>query len=75
MEAYQRTHDLLTEHRDDVVKLAKQLMDHEVLTYRDVERLIGPRKFVTKVSPFSNRVNLRVSIYPRFWERNLVLED
>lgn len=49
MEAYQRTHELLTEHREDVVKLANQLMEYEVLTYRDVERLIGPRKYPTKV--------------------------
>jgi len=49
MEAYQRTHELLTEHREDVVKLAQQLMDFEVLTYRDVEKLIGPRKYPTKV--------------------------
>jgi len=48
MEAYQRTHELLTEHREDVIKLAKQLMDFEVLTYRDVEKLIGPRKYPTK---------------------------
>ena len=50
MEAYERTHALLTEHREDVIKLAKQLMDFEVLTYRDVEKLIGPRKYPTKVS-------------------------
>jgi len=49
MEAYQRTHELLTEHREDVIKLAKQLMEFEVLTYRDVEQLIGPRKYPTKV--------------------------
>jgi len=50
MEAYERTHALLTEHKESVVKLAKQLMEYEVLTYRDVERLIGPRKYPTKVS-------------------------
>ena len=49
MEAYQRTTELLTEHREAVVKLAKQLMEFEVLTYRDVEILIGPRKYPTKV--------------------------
>lgn len=49
MEAYQRSHELLTEHREDVVKLAQQLMEFEVLTYRDVEKLIGPRKYPTKV--------------------------
>lgn len=48
MEAYERTRQLLLVHKDDVVKLAKQLMEYEVLTYRDVERLIGPRKYPTK---------------------------
>lgn len=77
MEAYQRTHELLTEHREDVVKLAKQLMDFEVLTYRDVEKLIGPRKYPTKVSPSSVKQNLtfRESIFPRFSAKNPVLED
>ena len=50
MEAYERTRELLTERREDVIKLAKQLMEFEVLTYRDVERLIGPRKYPTKVT-------------------------
>jgi len=49
MEAYQRTHELLTENREGVEKLAKQLMEFEVLTYRDVEKLLGPRKYPTKV--------------------------
>jgi AFG3 family protein len=53
MEAYQRTTELITQHREDVVKLAKQLLEFEVLTYRDVERLIGPRKFATKVTSFA----------------------
>ena len=59
MEAYQRTHELLTEHRDDVVKLAKQLMEFEVLTYRDVEKLIGPRKYPTKVSLITHDVDIQ----------------
>ena len=49
MEAYQRTHELLTENREGVEKLAKQLIEFEVLTYRDVEKLLGPRKYPTKV--------------------------
>jgi AFG3 family protein len=49
MDAYERTRELLTERREDVIKLAKQLMEFEVLTYRDVEILIGPRKYPTKV--------------------------
>ena len=59
MEAYQRTHELLNEHREDVVKLAKQLMEYEVLTYRDVEQLIGPRKYPTKVCNSLNRANFQ----------------
>ena len=75
MEAYQRTHELLTEHREDVIKLAKQLMDFEVLTYRDVEKLIGPRKYPTKVSHQDTLSNLRASISPKSWATNLDLED
>jgi len=67
MDAYQRTHNLLTQHRDDVVKLAKQLMDHEVLTHNDVERLIGPRKYPNKVCTASYTPNIRVPISPRSW--------
>ena len=74
MEAYQRTHDLLTEHREDVVKLAKQLMEFEVLTYRDVEKLIGPRKYPTKVSRSIVETNIRASTCQRSWEKNPALE-
>jgi AFG3 family protein len=56
MEAYERTRELLTQHREDVIKLAKQLMEFEVLTYRDVERLIGPRKYPTKVSNLNTQL-------------------
>jgi AFG3 family protein len=57
MDAYQRTHELLNEHREDVVKLAAQLMEYEVLTYRDVEKLIGPRKYPTKAYNSLNMAN------------------
>jgi hypothetical protein len=63
MEAYERTHSLLTEHKESVLKLAKQLMEFEVLTYRDVERLIGPRKYPTKVPhPQANNIRLCTGI-------------
>lgn len=57
MDAYQRTHELLNKHREDVVKLAAQLMEYEVLTYRDVEKLIGPRKYPTKAYNSLNMAN------------------
>lgn len=58
MEAYQRTHELLNEHREDVVKLATRLIEYEVMTYRDVEQLIGPRKYPTKAYNSLNVANL-----------------
>jgi alkylated DNA nucleotide flippase Atl1 len=75
MEAYQRTHELLTEHREDVIKLAEQLMEFEVMTYRDVERLIGPRKYPTKVIVGKILLISRELICPRFLERNLASGD
>ena len=44
-EAYQRTLQLLTEHKEEVEKLAKALLDKEVLHKSDVEELIGKRPF------------------------------
>ncbi len=44
-EAYQRTLQLLTDHKEDVEKLAKALLDKEVLHKSDVEELIGKRPF------------------------------
>jgi cell division protease FtsH len=44
-EAYQRTLQLLTEHKEDVEKLAKALLDKEVLHKSDVEVLIGKRPY------------------------------
>lgn len=46
--AYKRTLDLLTEHKDDVEKLAKALLEKEVLFKSDVEELVGPRPFEEK---------------------------
>lgn len=47
-EAYQRTLNLLTEKRGEVEKLAKELLEKEVLHKSDVETLIGKRPFEEK---------------------------
>jgi AFG3 family protein len=47
-EAYQRTIQLLTEKKGEVEKLAKELLDKEVLHKSDVEFLIGKRPFEEK---------------------------
>lgn len=46
--AYERTKQLLTEKRAEVEKLAKALLDKEVLHQSDVEELIGKRPFEEK---------------------------
>ncbi|KAH9944123.1 ATP-dependent metallopeptidase Hfl [Epithele typhae] len=46
--AHQRTTDLLTKHKMDVEKVAKLLLDKEVITREDMIALLGPR-------PFANR--------------------
>ncbi|KAF5313280.1 hypothetical protein D9619_002997 [Psilocybe cf. subviscida] len=45
-DAYDRTRTLLTEHRDDVDKVARLLLDKEVITREDMIRLLGKRPFV-----------------------------
>jgi AFG3 family protein len=47
-DAYIRTIELLTEKREEVEKLAKALLDKEVLHQSDVEALIGKRPFEEK---------------------------
>ena len=47
-EAYQRTLALLREKSPEVEKLAKELLDKEVLHKSDVEELIGKRPFEEK---------------------------
>jgi len=49
-EAYEKTKQLLTEKREDVVKLAHALLEKEVLFQSDVEALIGKRPFEEKKS-------------------------
>lgn len=45
---YIRAKELLTERREELEKLAQQLLEKEVLLKSDVERLIGPRPFNKK---------------------------
>jgi len=47
-QAYQRTLDLLRERRAEVERLAKELLEKEVLHKSDVENLIGKRPFEEK---------------------------
>ncbi|KAF9582638.1 AAA ATPase afg3 [Lunasporangiospora selenospora] len=47
--AFRRTTDLLTEKREDVEKVAKLLMEKEVLNRADMERLLGKRPFQDKL--------------------------
>jgi cell division protease FtsH len=47
-EAYQRTKQLLLEKKEQVEKLAKALLNREVLFQSDVEELIGKRPFELK---------------------------
>ncbi|BFZ55741.1 AAA ATPase afg3 [Savitreella phatthalungensis] len=41
--AYKRTRETLELHRDGLVKIAETLLDKEVLSYKDVEGILGPR--------------------------------
>jgi AFG3 family protein len=43
--AYDRTKTMLTDHRDALEIIAKELLEHEVLFQNDLERLIGKRPF------------------------------
>ncbi|CDO73520.1 hypothetical protein BN946_scf185013.g155 [Trametes cinnabarina] len=48
IQAHKRTTELLTKHKDDVEKVAKLLLEKEVITREDMINLLGPR-------PFANR--------------------
>ncbi|KAF8640855.1 hypothetical protein AX17_000503 [Amanita inopinata Kibby_2008] len=43
--AYERTRDLLTAHREDVEKVAQLLLEKEVITREDMIKLLGKRPF------------------------------
>ena len=53
--AYTRTKNLLTEKREQLEKIAKKLLEKEILFQNDLEKLIGRRPFQ------DNRVNLQES--------------
>lgn len=44
-EAYQRTLKLLTEKKDDLEKIAQELLEKEIIFQSDMERIIGHRPF------------------------------
>ncbi|KAI6153724.1 ATP-dependent metallopeptidase Hfl [Pisolithus tinctorius] len=46
--AHQRTTELLTQHREDVEKIAKRLLEKEVLTREDMIDLLGKRPFANQ---------------------------
>lgn len=45
-DAYERTRNLLTEHREDVIKVANLLLEKEVITRENMIELLGKRPFV-----------------------------
>ncbi|KAF5385311.1 hypothetical protein D9615_001414 [Tricholomella constricta] len=47
-DAYERTRNLLTEHRDDVIKVASLLLEREVITRENMIELLGKRPFTGK---------------------------
>lgn len=59
-DAYKATLALLTKHKDDVEKLAQELLSKEVLHKSDVEELIGKRPFeekkILEVEPTNSEV-------------------
>ncbi|UYV81156.1 AFG3L2 [Cordylochernes scorpioides] len=46
--AYKRTLELLTKHKEHVEKVAKRLLDKEILSREDMIELLGPRPFKEK---------------------------
>ncbi|KAG4300799.1 hypothetical protein PCANB_002865 [Pneumocystis canis] len=47
-EAHSRCHRLLAEHKEDVLKIAKLLLEKEVIGFQDVQDLLGPRPYPSK---------------------------
>jgi AFG3 family protein len=62
--AYDRTKALLTEKKEDVEKLAKKLLDKEVLFQSDVEALIGKRPYEHKKLLDENGVEIPHHAHP-----------
>ncbi|KAF7491995.1 AFG3-like protein 2 [Sarcoptes scabiei] len=57
--AYQRTIDLLTKHKDDVEKVAKRLLEKEILDREDMIELLGKRPFKENL-PMKNLLRVQV---------------
>ena len=49
-EAFTRTKELLLKHRGHLEKIAKELLEKEIIYQSDLERLIGKRPFETESS-------------------------
>ena len=61
--AHKRTLDLLLAHKEGLIKVADRLLTKEVITYQEVEELLGPRPFPDK--------HLDLSIFKKNLESNL----
>ncbi|CAO3657283.1 unnamed protein product [Mucor hiemalis] len=68
-DAYQRTLELLTEKKDDIEKVAKLLLEKEVLTREDMENLLGRRPF-EEFTVYDEYVRKKTSSPPPFPEDN-----
>ncbi|KAI8994879.1 peptidase family M41-domain-containing protein [Pilobolus umbonatus] len=66
-DAYQRTLDLLTEKKGDIEKVAKLLLEKEVLTREDMETLLGKRPF-EEFTVYDEYVRKKTSSPPPFPE-------
>lgn len=70
-EAYERTRELIVNKRDEVEKIAKELLEKEIIFQTDIIRLIGER-------PFEQQSNLDVYLNPeesKEQEKNNTLDD
>ena len=59
--AYERTKDLLSDKREELEKIAQQLLEKEILFQSDLEKIIGKRPFETETSyqAFTRRIEAR----------------
>ncbi|KAI8099623.1 peptidase family M41-domain-containing protein [Halteromyces radiatus] len=66
--ALDRTIELLTRKKDDVEKVAKVLLEKEVITREDMERLLGKRPFSDMDSVYDEYIRRKVEAPPPFAE-------
>lgn len=59
--AYERTKNLLSEKREELEKIAQELLEKEILFQSDLEKIIGKRPFETETSyqAFTRRIEAR----------------